>query len=435
MVRLDELDEILQIRIQSCILRLKGSVNVFDVLNWLSNFKKTEYSMALAILSKLEYFNEKEVIELLQLRLAELDKLVERGSNIIIHPIGEYGKSGTLLIYYLKKTPFYKAYSQRIRFYETYNVLKYKKKKNEIPANSFFVLLDDFFGSGKSFISYYSTYVEPHTKGNKDITATFILSLFYLNRAGSLIASKYKGTLTLIGEKREACFHSAKSVFGYRDRMLPYREFCFSYGKHMELFSITNEQTGEKTIYPLGYENSQALIVFPYNPPNNTLPIIWSANNNWVPLYPRVAHVKISTAKKYRSSLAYELGLESMVSDYEMAKTFRSGHKDVGWKSFSFITKTDFAVFSIMKLLRQGRAEPIICQILGITSEDFERYIKEGQSKGIFSPDRTLTEYGLNIYLDKLKRLKSIRTQHREMELDFKVKNVNYVPKTFRGRP
>jgi len=45
----------------------------------------------------------------------------------------------------------------------------------------------------------------------------------------------------------------------------------------------------------LGYDDSQSLIVFPHNTPNNTLPIIWAGNKNekeigvpWNPIWERV---------------------------------------------------------------------------------------------------------------------------------------------------
>ena len=39
---------------------------------------------------------------------------------------------------------------------------------------------------------------------------------------------------------------------------------------------------------PLGYGDIQALVTFSQSCPNNTLPILWSRNNNWTPMFPRI---------------------------------------------------------------------------------------------------------------------------------------------------
>ena len=40
--------------------------------------------------------------------------------------------------------------------------------------------------------------------------------------------------------------------------------------------------------FPLGYKDTQGLIVFYQSCPNNTLPIFWSRNGDWIPLFPRI---------------------------------------------------------------------------------------------------------------------------------------------------
>ena len=39
---------------------------------------------------------------------------------------------------------------------------------------------------------------------------------------------------------------------------------------------------------PLGYGGIESLIVFYQSCPNNTLPVLWSQNDGWRPLFPRL---------------------------------------------------------------------------------------------------------------------------------------------------
>jgi hypothetical protein len=40
-------------------------------------------------------------------------------------------------------------------------------------------------------------------------------------------------------------------------------------------------------LHPLGFHDTQAAVVFETRCPNNSLPILWSGNPNWRPLFPR----------------------------------------------------------------------------------------------------------------------------------------------------
>ncbi|MCT3721801.1 hypothetical protein HZQ64_17515 [Elizabethkingia anophelis] len=414
------IDEVSQIRIDSICTRLKNSVTSLEIVNWLGNFQKNDINNALKILERLDYYSENEIIEFYDIRLKKI--LEKNEDKIIIHPIAEYGKSSTLMIYYLKKTPIFKAHKERIKFYNHYT--DFKKKVKDIKEQTSLIFIDDFSGSGKQFINYYKTYVEPQIEGKTQINELYFLTLFYLTRAESYI-TKTKPRIQIIGEVKYPAFLSRGSVFGSRKIMLPIRSFSYKYGE--KLFSITDRTTNQKTNYPLGYENCQALIVFAYNTPNNTLPIIWSSKN-WIPLYPRVPEGKINKSKEIRKKMAHEMGL---IKESELSTVFYSGERDLGWKTFSFITKTDFLTYSIIKLLKQKRTIPIICQILGITEHDYDALITK--KSDIFENNTTLTEHGEGIYFEIKRKLKLVKKEILHNEMSFEIKANKYLPKNFKG--
>lgn len=413
--------DIEQYRILNICKRLKESVTSIDVTNWLRNFKGYEIDKALSVLERLEYITESEIIELYDDKLKDI--LAQNESQkVIVHPVSEYGKSGTLMSYYLRKTPSYKKNEGRVAFFPHYDNFKYKKEK--LKTETVIVFIDDFAGSGNQFDKYYRTYIKPQILTNKKIVSLTYLTLFYLPRAKSLI-EKSNPEINIVGNEKHPVFLTDRSVFGSRKNMLPIREFCYSYGEN--LFAIYDRKTKTFNKHPLGYDNSQALIVFAYNPPNNTLPIIWSSKE-WQPLFPRVPEQRISTSKRIRKDLAHQIGLlrNSDIADY-----FNSGEKKLGWKSINFITKTDFIIYSIISLLKQRRTIPVICQILGLTEKDYSEFINE--KKDVFLNLNELTDYGNELYIEIKKQLKLVKKDIRSSSNDYEIKRTKYLPVNFKG--
>lgn len=91
-------------------------------------------------------------------------------------------------------------------------------------------------------------------------------------------------------EEKIGCFHPASVMFDTSERREACRAMCSEIG--IALFSdktAWSEQTKEER--SLGYGSSQKLIVFSYNVPTSTLPILWKAGTfaqvRWQPLFPR----------------------------------------------------------------------------------------------------------------------------------------------------
>lgn len=75
---------------------------------------------------------------------------------------------------------------------------------------------------------------------------------------------------------------------------------------------VAGKKVGEKKSYALGFENSQLLLSFFYNTPNNTLCIFWKPTKINFPLFtrssfrrPSIEEIKLNRAIKRKN--AYEM--------------------------------------------------------------------------------------------------------------------------------
>ena len=380
----------------------------------------------------MQYITEDEIIERLDHSFQELlNANKKRLRQYFIIPIGKYGKSGTLLIYYLKKTNTFKKYETKIHFIENYTQLKYKRRSKTIPKFSIFIYLDDFLGSGNQFLKFYSNFIYPQVRHEVNVESECVLSIFFTKRSSDFILHKFSN-IQLYGEIAIKAFDTEGSIFGYRKKMLPIRELAFEYGQYL---FVTGKGKKRKS-HPLGYKNSQSLIVFPYNVPNNTLPIIWSTKKKWYPLYRRSPKLRIDNAKRIRKEIAHTFSQyiilqadPQQIIDRKIAEGFR----DLGWKQIAYLTKTDFFTLAILRLKRQKRPIPIICQLLSISQKDYSSYIKIGQERGLFDGKENISDKGLEIYFEYLKSTKELQRKLGSKKI-LKTRNKLYLPTQFNGR-
>lgn len=428
------IDDATRLRIEFITKRLSHSVTPIEIINWLGNFKAEEQKKALDILEYLEYVTESELIEFLDNRIKKLLSSYSSITKIIVLPVGEFGKSGTLLTYYFKKTPSYSEDKKLFKIIENQRQIKAQIKENLIQNDTLFVLLDDFLGSGKSVYKFYKALVKPQLNQLKTKYNTCILSVYHLNKADTFL-NGVTPELKIISELKYQCFSKGKSPYGYYNKLKSVRDLAYYYGQH--LFEACN-QNGVIEKHPLGFKNSQALVVFPYNPPNNTLPIIWSSSfikkldRKWIPLYPRNQLLKMAEAKSSRNELAYELGLLRSAGNVATNALY-SGSKDIGWKGFNYFKTTDFKLFSYIRLSQQKRVDQTICIILGITLSDLEGIKNEGLTRGVLDANGKLSQNGALLYYQSIKQLKRVKKELAR-KAEYEVKDNVHIPKIFNGR-
>ena len=211
-------------------------------------------------------------------------------------------------------------------------------------------------------------------------------------------------------------FDPHKKVFGSYFKTKAVREMCYKYGK--QLYKGC----------PLGYKNTQSLVLMQHSAPNNTVPVLWSDNQyqgrNWIPLVPRNNLLKIERAYTDRTSVYRWLSC--------LKKIFVCGSEYVDF-SLLFTTSNFNLVFILICLIRR-KSEAFIYNAMGISYVEMERLWEEGMDLGIWDNNYSPTPLALNEYKDAMKRYKILRDEGRhEFNRGLDEKDNIYIPETFRG--
>lgn len=415
--------------------RLKNVVKPLDIIKWLGNFDTEDLEYAKDFISNLTVYTTNEIEEILNDSFSELFKDIGKDERIIVIPIGEFGKSGSMVSYFFQKTEFYKNRSNnsKIDLLPTLNNYLFNKDKNYT-----LVLLDDFIGTGKTINTYFIECIENIKQNFKDI---YCIGVAGMENGISLISPLFKEVKIPYSNIFKPAFSSRSSIFGYR-KYSDHREIAYKYGKKLTSPSrgknknLLKDSNGEqKFLDALGYENSQALVSFAHGSPNNTLPIFWANKDNWFPMIPRFSVDKISSARNFRKNILHELSILKEFGSENIRDNFFSLEIKKGKRTFTSVNRIDFSIYSIIRLTRAGFHPINICQKLGIMYKDYETYLEQGKERGIFDVENKLTLFGMELYSDAKKCIeKRKRAFENESKELFKVKEINYKPKIFNGR-
>lgn len=405
----------LQVEIQAISSRFKGFITSVDIINWLDNFSKNDWAFALYVLEKTEFLTGDEILECFNDYLNQIISQHPKKELLIIPANEEFGKSATAMTYYITKTDCFRKKKARL-------VQRLGQVKREIkPDKQIIVLIDDFLGTGRTLEGFVKQYI-PMFKSIGYTETIWIASAYMMNEA-KVRLENLDDKIKTLGQERFKCFSPHGSAFGNQKKAL--REFSFQSGK--DLFIIHDNKTGSKTSHPLGYENSQSLVAFSHTTPNNSLPILWASSNLHHPIFPRSTHPRIDRMKLLRKESSYwlyharKLGFFELVSKTD-EKLERADILDI-----------DIRFIAVLKLLKQKRPIPTICQYLGILEQDYLELIELGNKKGILNKDSTFTEKGKLHYAKLLQEIKMLKSKKRRAIIAKNDKDI-YVPKTFRGR-
>lgn len=280
------------------------------ISRWLACFADPSTSgadreLALYLLSRVIYFGETQVRELLRVlfrdhyrypivaefRRAHSDTLdmstIANAFDAELRAtrflgVGNPAESGTHLLYYFRQ----ENQLDKDLFINTHEVfapaqdgLQHYLRNPDIHR---YIFIDDFCGSGRQATRYSEDLVQEmktvaHRSGISITVDYFVLC----------------GTSDGLKRVSESSFDGVRCAIELDDsyRCFAFDSRCFADDRVRDQREAAEEMSrryGARLTpkHPLGFGNGQLLISFHHNTPNNTLPIIWS-DINWVPIFRR----------------------------------------------------------------------------------------------------------------------------------------------------
>jgi hypothetical protein len=255
------------------------------VRRWLGQFGEPQHQrVALRLLQRLRFYGAPAVREKLGQAgeivksglQVELPKGVKKRRDIAIGYLDGAGKSGA---------QWARNFAQQHGIHGT-NVLEQGALAGTTIANPdvrVLVFLDDFVGTGTSASDNF-TKLNTQVRGTltrAGLRVEFIAAAGFQpgvdkleERLADLQLPVRVSVLEVLGDE-DRCFHERSRIFPEPEEREFAKRLLMSIGRGLAPRS------------PVGFGDSQAVVVFSDSCPNNSLPVLWQEADNWKPLFPR----------------------------------------------------------------------------------------------------------------------------------------------------
>lgn len=306
-----ELKESLEKKVIAYYTDIWSDQRNFEYHKWLNNFVggEDEKLNALFMLSKFIYFGSVEIKAMLRSIFRDLYKypiveyirenyhdvadetyiekcFKEHLNSTVFLGVGNPSESGVHLLYYfrqenmLPKTRFIHAHE----LFSSVFSIEEKKMVQTWGNNAVkhVVFIDDFCGNGSQAIAY----IKKLVKQIKDLNTTCQVDYFVL------VANKNG----LMNVKHETLVDNSKAVFELDESFKCFAENSRYFinvkeGIDKDLCKKICEKYGRERCgdarSPFGFNEDELMLSFFHNTPNNTLPIFWTEDKGWYPIFNR----------------------------------------------------------------------------------------------------------------------------------------------------
>lgn len=384
--------------------RFFNRIDLLELYFWLDNFQPEEYEMAITLLEHVDYYRESDFVSLLK---NAIDKLqLNNNSKLHFIPIGDPGKSGYIVLYQLQK--LYAPIKNKAFFYSTPDSIEIE----QLLPNDYIILVDDFIGSGRTVDKFLDALKDKERL--LQFPRLCLICGIIMKSGLGLLHRKYTIPYHVViatGDIKYKAFEKGESPFGGYVRMKRMRDFCYKYG--LKLY-----REG-----PLGFKNTQSLVIIEHSSPNDSLPILWSSRKKWVPLAPRSYDYATERATQSRQDNNRWISLFKKtigLGDHEEFKDMFSGD--------------NYTLLLILKLLMEKKTESVIANILGMTFEDMQRLKAKGIDFDYWDQNWDVSDFTKKQYKEAIAYFKRINRSDEDIISEREdERNMIYVPETFRG--
>lgn len=398
-------------------VRFYNQITPYDVIRWLFNFEDEDVELAVHLLEHVIFLRDDDVKGRLYDQIVKLPK--DKIKHIV--PLGKPGKSGAAISYWIHGLMKRSDSKNTIFHSSVESFISYRNSEEWGALEDVVVYVDDYIGSGGSvvtalsFVSLDGKIVRPEVLSDARFGRLYIVAAIVMDTGYSTITHDISGAIVL-GDSQCKGFDPHKKVFGSYFKTKAVRKMCYKYGE--QLYKD----------FPLGYQNTQSLVLMQHSSPNNTVPVLWSDNQYqgriWIPLVPRNNLLKIERAYTDRTSVYRWLSC--------LKKIFVGGSESVDFGLL--FSKSHFNLVFILICLIRRKSEAFIFNAMGISYVEMEHLWQEGIDKKIWDSKHNPTSLALNEYKDAMKRYKILRDEARQgFSRIFDEKEYIYIPETFKG--
>ena len=253
--------------ITALVRQWKGVRTQDEIESWLLMFEDDERDVAIKLLSNTKYYSQKEIDKRCRILHGKFLRTAGQSlKHIWFFGMGGASKSGQMLLY-------------RYRAVNSLSVSHFQELRM-LPAVAakgvqILAFVDDFIGTGNQVTTFW--HEELKSQRGIDKAKLYCLVLFAFQSAIEYVQNQtpFKVICVELLDERDRVFSSDCAIFSDDEERRRAEEICRRHGE---------------VLWPqhaLGYDDSQLLIAFEYQAPNNSLPILWSNAKGWLPIFKR----------------------------------------------------------------------------------------------------------------------------------------------------